>query len=116
MMDEAEIKRLLLNCWSGRTSSLWTPENPARGQCGVTALVIQNYFRGEIMKTRLPDGRWHFYNRIGGRRYDFTASQFDFSIDYSDEISSLDEALADTNDEQFSHLSSAFRRLIENQP
>jgi len=45
-------------------SSLWTAENPARGQCGVTTLVIQkNCFGGKILKT--TDGA-SFYNEIDG--------------------------------------------------
>nr|WP_268768300.1 hypothetical protein [Mastigocoleus testarum] len=27
------LETLLLECWSSETSSLWSPENPARGQC-----------------------------------------------------------------------------------
>ena len=41
----------------------------------VTSLVIQDVLGGDILKTRLPDGRWHFYNRIDGKRSDFTDEQ-----------------------------------------
>ena len=52
-----------------------TTENPASGQCNVTAAVIYDLFGGEILRTRLPDV-WHYYNRIDGQRVDFTDSQF----------------------------------------
>src|SRR5438093_1161583 len=38
--DLNEFRWVLRRCWSVETSSLWLPENPARGQCNVTALVF----------------------------------------------------------------------------
>ena len=63
----------LRRSWSIETSSRWQPGNPASGQCGVTALVVHDKFGGEILKTDV-NGAWHFYNRIDGRRVDFTMS------------------------------------------
>ncbi len=57
------------------TAPQWSADNPACGQCDVTSLVIQERFGGEILKTDVG-GAIHFYNRIGGDRCDFTASQF----------------------------------------
>lgn len=53
------ITDALLQSWSLQSSSKWTKDNPAKGQCGVTALVVNDLFGGEIMKTKLPGG-WHF--------------------------------------------------------
>jgi hypothetical protein len=39
--------------------------------------------RCDLLKTPLPAGD-HFYNRIAGVRYDFTASQFDQPVAYMD--------------------------------
>ena len=58
------------------------PNNPATGQCNVTSLLIHELL-GDLLKRPLPAGD-HFYNRIGGLRYDFTASQFDQPIAYLD--------------------------------
>ena len=41
----------LRRSWSIETSSHWTHDNPASGQCGVTALVVHDKFGGEILKT-----------------------------------------------------------------
>lgn len=65
-----KINKALLKSWSLESSSKWSNDNPARGQCGVTALVINDLLGGEIRKTKLPDG-WHFYNIIDGNRLDF---------------------------------------------
>lgn len=61
-----EIMEVLIKSWSLESSSKWSEDNPAKGQCGVTALVINDLLGGEIKKTKLPDG-WHFYNIINGK-------------------------------------------------
>jgi hypothetical protein len=94
---------ILREAWSLSSSSLWTADNPATGHCGVTALVANDLFGGEICKT--PYGKiWHFYNVIGGKRYDFTESQFASPLSYSDVASSREEAFSDTNSDQYDHL------------
>jgi hypothetical protein len=105
------VRQLLLKCWSTQSSTKWTKENPAKGQCAVTALVIQDHFGGEIYKTRI-DGIWHFYNRIGGFRYDFTAEQFDRFPIYDDILSTRGEAFTDATLEQYSCLSAAFNEAL----
>lgn len=51
-----------------------TPVNTPDGQDSVISLLIYNIFGGEILKTRKKNG-WHFYNRIDGKRIDFTRSE-----------------------------------------
>jgi [ribosomal protein S5]-alanine N-acetyltransferase len=89
--------------WSLKSSSKWTIDNPAKGQCGVTSLVVQDILGGEIHKTSTFEG-WHYYNVIQNRRYDFTESQFSKSVDYEDIPSNREEALLDTNLEQYNYL------------
>lgn len=113
MIEEFIIRNTLAQCWSLESSSLWTHDNPARGQCGVTALVIQDHFGGDIVKTQLPDGRMHFYNCIDNKCIDFSDSQFTEPIVYLDQPASRAEAFADTFDAQYGDLSSAFRRVLE---
>ena len=81
--DPDDVHRALRKAWSPSTASQWTASNPAAGQCNVPSLLIHDMFGGELLKTPLPAGD-HFYNRIGGKRYDFTASQFDQPIAYMD--------------------------------
>ncbi|UQZ48956.1 hypothetical protein M1D69_04915 [Bacillus sp. PK3-037] len=103
------IKHILNQSWSLHTSSKWTKECPACGQCGVTALVIQEHFEGDIFKTKVGES-WHFYNSINGAVYDFTSEQFQEPIEYQNILSSREEAFLDTNEEQYQHLRSAFSR------
>jgi hypothetical protein len=98
-----QIMNALSKSWSLESSSKWSKYNPAKGQCGVTTLVVNDLLGGEIKKTKLPDG-WHFYNMINGRRHDFTASQFIEDILYMDIPSNREEAYKDTNDKQYNYL------------
>ncbi|MFB8426334.1 hypothetical protein ACFC4S_30405 [Priestia megaterium] len=101
-----EIKKLLdvfKKTWSLDSSSLWTVDNPAKGQCGVTALVVNDVLGGEIFKTPTPDG-WHFYNKINNNYYDFTESQFPTKIEYLNKLSNREEAFTATNHSQYKYL------------
>ncbi|MCA1466381.1 hypothetical protein I6F09_00600 [Bradyrhizobium sp. IC3195] len=106
--DPAEIQRALRKAWSLATASQWTADNPAAGQCNVTALLIHELFGGDLLKTPLPAGD-HFYNRIGGERYDFTASQFDRPIAYADLPASRTDAELGATRDQLAQLRTAFR-------
>ncbi|MEH7052484.1 YunG family protein [Bacillus pseudomycoides] len=108
------INNILLQSWSIESSSKWTVNNPAKGQCGVTALVINDLYGGEILKTELEEG-WHFYNEINGKRYDFTESQFPISIEYMDVHSNREEAFTDTNDKQYNYLKKRVNEKITNE-
>lgn len=99
----SDLLPILERSWSLATGRNWLPERPARGQCSVTALVVQDICGGEILKTRTPGG-WHFYNRVDGVRYDLTDSQFETSPHYADLGSDAGEALADTSAERYALL------------
>ncbi|GIT89655.1 hypothetical protein JANAI62_08600 [Jannaschia pagri] len=73
--DEARLRAALPSAWSLATAVQWTADNPASGQCNVTAAVVHDLFGGEIRRTLLGDV-WHYYNWIDGRRVDLTDSQF----------------------------------------
>lgn len=106
-----EIESHLINCWSIKTCSKWTAENPHKGQCSVTSLVINDLFGGQILKTSV-DNQWHYYNRIDKVRYDFTSKQFDFELNYEDVESSREEAFSDTNEFQYNHLKGAMEKEL----
>ena len=95
-----DLYRRLQRSWSPETGRQWRADSPASGQCGVTALVVHDELGGEILKTDV-NGTWHFYNRIGGSRVDFTMSQFDTPVAYDDVPSSREEALSDTSATQY---------------
>ncbi|WP_072391269.1 hypothetical protein [Hyphomicrobium sp. CS1BSMeth3] len=107
--DPERVALALAKSWSLHSARQWTKENPAAGQCNVTALLMQELFGGELLKTRLPEGD-HFYNRIDGRRYDFTASQFGQPIAYADVPASRTEAEQGASAAELEALRAAFHR------
>jgi len=63
------------------TSAEWGPQNPARAQCGVTALVVQDLLGGDLIHGEVHvDGAKegnHYWNRLpDGTEVDLTADQF----------------------------------------
>lgn len=78
-VDLEKLKNVLSDSWSEETcfpwsKNKWSKENPALGQCAVTALIVQDYFWGQLLhclhahhyRNRLPE--WH--------EVDFTKEQF----------------------------------------
>jgi hypothetical protein len=102
-----DLLAALMASWARDTSgypSKWTEENPACGQCSVTALVIQDYFGGDIQRFAVVDSgndMRHVANILpGGILLDATAGQFSSVPVYVPRINETrDEALAwnDTN-------------------
>ncbi len=60
---------------------LWTPADPSRGQCAVTALVVHDLLGGELLEAEVdhadgsPQG-FHYWNRFAGVDVDLTRCQF----------------------------------------
>ena len=54
-MTIKELEKALLNSYSKdlcyeKVSDKWTEENKALGMCAITALIVNDYFLGEIAK------------------------------------------------------------------
>lgn len=109
IFEPESVARTLRRSWSKATATQWTEQNPAAGQCNVTAILIHELFGGEVLKTPLPGGD-HFYNRVGGKRYDFTDSQFDQPIDYRDIPTTPADAERGVADVELTALRAAFER------
>ena len=82
-------------------------DNPALGQCNVTALLVHELYGGELLKTPVADGD-HYYNRIDGERIDLTSSQFEEPIAYVDDSAARSEVERGVSDAEYEALKSAF--------
>ncbi|MFE3387869.1 YunG family protein [Streptomyces anulatus] len=81
-----DIEQALRDSWSAETCTpeyrdRWTPDNPARDQCGVTAMVLNDLLGGELVRGEVHvDGvrtDFHWWNRLGtGVEIDLTREQF----------------------------------------
>jgi hypothetical protein len=65
--------------WSKETSldpNRWSDDNPAVGQCAVSALIVQDVYGGSLLRCESPTGS-HYYNRLAdGSELDLTREQF----------------------------------------
>jgi hypothetical protein len=87
MRSPADIDEAIRACWSTDTCDPvdledWSDANPARGQCAVTALVVQDILGGELLMADVhhADGARqgvHYWNRLAdGVEVDLTRAQF----------------------------------------
>lgn len=80
-----KLKRLLPKAWTASTSSdgaNWSRQNPAWGQCAVTACLVADKLGGDLARVeyQMPDGKKgsHYFNILpSGERVDLTAVQFE---------------------------------------
>ncbi|MET9803418.1 hypothetical protein [Streptomyces sp. NPDC006368] len=81
-----DIERAVRSSWSAETCtpefrSRWTEDNPARDQCGVTAMVLNDLLGGELIRGEVHvNGErvdYHWWNRLSkGFEIDLTREQF----------------------------------------
>lgn len=72
------IEAQIAAAWAAETSTheSWSPDNPAAGQCAVTALVVQDVYGGDLLRV-VNEGESHYFNRLpDGREVDLTRGQF----------------------------------------
>ena len=120
-MDESQLRKVrvaLERSWSSETSACFLPSAyPSYGQCAQTAIVIQETFGGEILRTTGWHGTGnHFYNRIAGERVDLTADQFTmpnyfYDLKYEDCPSNATEAANECLPGQVGALRRAFHKV-----
>lgn len=105
--DRAAAQEAFARSWSLASARQWSLDNPAAGQCNVTAAVAFSLFGGDVLRTFVPGGP-HYYNRINNCVVDFTATQFSQEVRYDDELSSLEEALDGIPINEFDAIHRAF--------
>lgn len=79
-MDINKLKSLLETSWSKETCSPglrnnWSSDNPSLGQCAISALIVNDFFGGKIMRCMASSGS-HYYNLIDDEIVDLTVEQF----------------------------------------
>lgn len=103
-----ELIIALRKSWSADTSysrSDWSVDNPARGQCVVSSLVVQKYFGGELLRYRVSGegiNETHYSNVLGdGTVLDTTASQYKKPMTFNNELIDL-KGFASTREKRLS--------------
>jgi len=78
-VDLKLLELILQKSWSRETcypslQKKWSNDNPALGQCAITALIVQDYFGGELLYCKHFQ---HYWNKLpDGKEVDLTKSQF----------------------------------------
>ena len=80
------VEQVIRASWSAAScdpvDAPWSPDNPSKGQCNVTALVVQDHLGGDLLMAEVlnADGTRqgvHFWNRLtDGTEVDLTREQF----------------------------------------
>ena len=86
MNDLAKLQQILREVYMRDlcyppAQAVWSEENPTLGMCSITALLVQDYFGGDVCKATI-DGGSHYFNMINGAIVDLTAEQFGHEITY----------------------------------
>jgi hypothetical protein len=75
----SDLEAAIAANWMRETSAdpgSWTVENAAWGQCAVTALVVQDYFGGTLLRGKVGPVS-HYWNVLpSGEEIDLTRDQF----------------------------------------
>jgi hypothetical protein len=82
-----QVISALRQSWSYETTfdhPGWSEQNPARGQCVISSLIMQDYFGGELRRYQVAGkgiNERHYVNVLdGGIVIDTTASQYDIPV------------------------------------
>lgn len=94
-----ELIKILEMSWCKETCTPsmqddWNESNKAIGQCAVTALIVNDFLGGMIMRCMTESGS-HYYNFINNSVIDLTSSQFTMKPNYTNgEVRSRDYLLS----------------------
>ena len=75
----SELAASIRAAWGPDTAAqeAWSESLPEKGQCAVTALVVQDVFGGDLLRAEVS-GESHYWNRLSsGDEIDFTRGQFE---------------------------------------
>jgi hypothetical protein len=75
-MDIKTLQGALLLSWSEETAAgEWQKACPSLNQCAVTALIVQDYLGGDLLRCKMTNGDTHYWNRL------FDSTEIDLTID-----------------------------------
>jgi hypothetical protein len=83
--------------------------------CAITSLIVQDFFGGEIVKARTKN-TVHYRNVIEGKKWDFTAEQFEKYPNYLSESFVKRENILDENltIKRYTILKNKIKEFIQN--
>lgn len=120
-ISRQELETAIEGSWDASTSAdpdNWDDDNPAYGQCAVTALVVQELMGGDIVWRDAviddpaekddyfdeDDHVSHYFNEIDGETIDLTRQQFPDETRYIEDQDAVDAKLEQDDGEDFDSL------------
>ncbi len=78
-MELNQVENAIKSSWDRKTchpdwEENWSVENSSKGQCGVSVLILQDFFGGKIAFNRKLHHVWNIF--LDGAEYDLTRNQF----------------------------------------
>ena len=117
-----KLKKAIQKSWGVDTAykddiPKWSTDNPAAGQCAVTALIIHDYFGGRIYSGMSQDGVVHYWNKIYGFKIDITRSQFKETKKFTNITKWIADDLLQTGNvrERYAILKERIENYLQNQ-
>lgn len=86
MISKEKLKLAIIESATRDTSANpehWSPNNPTLGHCAIVALIVQDFFGGELLRASLENTPFdyagsHYWNRLpDGSQVDLTIDQFE---------------------------------------
>ena len=114
-MTIEELTHKLYICYSRelcypKIRNNWNENNKFLGMCAITALIVNDYFGGDICKMYV-NGISHYFNLIDDKIVDLTSKQFENEIKYIDYeiVKRVNMITEDTN-----HRYNLFKNKLQN--
>ena len=81
IMSMDVFREVVREAWVGATAmGAWSSKCPELNQCAVTAMLVQDFFGGDLLRCECDDGDSHYWNRLpDGGEIDMTIGQFEYS-------------------------------------
>lgn len=118
-----DVLKALQESWSLESTEEpenWTPSNPSRGQCGISSLIINDYFGGKLVLWKVflrgEQVGFHYSNELpNGIPFDSTGDQFWESEELKDPSSfERPEKPPKNGADRYLNLSNLVRSKLEN--
>ena len=118
-MNLYTLKKILFECYSKdlcypKIEKEWSEKNRYLGMCAITALIVNDYFGGDICKIHVGDFS-HYFNLLDSKIIDLTVEQFGEKISYDNYlVISRDQVLIENTTIRYNILKQKVKGYLNN--
>ena len=113
------MKKILFECYSKdlcypKIEREWSEKNRYLGMCAITALIVNDYFGGDICKIHVGYFS-HYFNLLDSKIIDLTVEQFGEKISYDNYlVISRDQVLTENTTIRYNILKQKVKGYLNN--